>query len=351
MGNIISSNNEIIKKKFIDVVVGLQHGDEGKGKVVKYLIENGNYEWCVRFNGGPNAGHTIYHNGNKIITHQVPTGIIAPNIMCWLSSCCVIDFDKLLNECEQLTQAGIPRVKERIYISSHAHVITNEMIDIDNSNNKIGTTGSGIGPTYAAKAYRTGKRIADIAKEMGNDFPFTLMERLIPEPEQEILLEGAQGIQLDIDWGDYPYVTSSNCITPFAFVSTGLPMSALRNVFGVSKIYDTYVGSKHFQGDDEILTKIQEYGQEYGSTTGRPRQINWLNIDKLIEAIQINEVSTIIFNKCDIIKLLPYNYYYNHNFLLKNDNIENMQEEITKILKFKFPNLEIIYSGNPETIN
>jgi adenylosuccinate synthase len=334
----------------IDIVVGLQYGDEGKGKIVKSTIENNNYKWCVRFNGGPNAGHTIYINGRKLVTHQIPTGIIKPDVKCWIAGGCVIDLDKLKLEVQQLEEAGVNDIAIRLFISPNTHIITKDMIDYDKKNNSIGTTGSGIGPTYAAKAFRTGIRAIQIKEEI---LPFKLLEQ-IPKEEissSNILLEGAQGFNLDIDWGKYPFVTSCNCIAPYAMVSTGLPMKFVRKIIGVAKIYETYVGANQFQGNEPQLITLQELGQEYGSTTGRKRQTNWLNIYNLYKSIHINNVNLLIFNKCDIFQQLGiYKMYdYNDN-LVSFDNFENMKTSIKDILLTHFPDIEIIFSGNPEQI-
>ena len=339
------------KNKNIDIVVGLQYGDEGKGKIVKSTIENNNYKWCVRFNGGPNAGHTIYVNGRKMVTHQVPTGIIKPDVKCWIAGGCVIDLEKLKLEVQQLEEAGVHDIASRLFISPNTHIITKEMIEYDKSNNSVGTTGSGIGPTYAAKAYRTGIR----AIQLGDNLPFKLLEQIPKEDYNSsncnILLEGAQGFNLDIDWGRYPFVTSCYCIAPYAMVSTGMPMKNVKTVIGVAKIYETYVGSNSFQGNEHELITLQELGQEYGSTTGRKRQTNWLNIKNLCKAIEINNVNLLIFNKCDIFqKLSCYKMYdYNEN-LVSFDNFENMKSSIIELIMMHFPEIQILFSGNPEQI-
>ena len=338
--------------KNIDIIVGLQYGDEGKGKIVKHFIEQNNYRWCVRFNGGPNAGHTIFMNGNKLVTHQIPTGIVRPGVKCWIANGCVVDIGKLNDEIHALELAGVPNIAERLFISPACHVITQEMIEYDKTNNSVGTTGSGIGPTYAAKAYRTGMRVSDIIKSGNSMAPstqFNLLERIPLEDIENgnILLEGAQGFHLDIDWGTYPFVTSSNCIAPYALVSTGLPIEHVRNIIGIAKIYETYVGSNSFQGSEPELITLQEIGQEFGSTTGRRRQTNWLNIKSLVKAITINSTNQIIFNKCDILQQLNvYKMYDNDCNIIEFDNLEMMCKQISKIITRYKPNLEIIYSGS-----
>jgi adenylosuccinate synthase len=342
-----------VNPKNIDIVVGLQYGDEGKGKIVKHLIEKNNYGWCVRFNGGPNAGHTIYMDGKKLVTHQIPTGIVRPGVKCWISSGCVVDIGKLNDEIDALESAGVHNIAERLFISPACHVITKEMINYDITNNSVGTTGSGIGPTYAAKAYRTGNRVSDIIKIgnfNGQPLRFNLLEMIPPEEvsSSEILLEGAQGFHLDIDWGKYPFVTSCNCIAPYAFVSTGLPMKAVRDIIGIAKIYETYVGSNQFQGCDPELITLQEIGQEFGSTTGRRRQTNWLNIANLMKAIETNRSTQIIFNKCDILQKLDKFKMYDEDgsTLVEFTTLELMMQRINEILTRYHPDLEIFYSGS-----
>ena len=178
---------------------------------------------------------------------------------------------------------------------------------------------------------------------------------MIPPEEvasSEILLEGAQGFHLDIDWGQYPFVTSCNCIAPYAFVSTGLPMKSVRDIIGIAKIYETYIGSNSFQGGEPELIAIQEIGHEYGSTTGRRRQTNWLNIANLLKAINVNSASQIIFNKCDILQQVDKFKMYDEDgiTLVEFTTLELMIQRISEILNIHFPDLEIFYSGSPDKL-
>lgn len=280
-----------------DILVGLQHGDEGKGKISKCLSDINNYDCYVRFNGGPNAGHTIIHKGHEIILHQIPCGILK-NKPCIISTDCVVDTTKLQAEIKMLESNGFD-IKHNLYISNMCHIITEESIIEDYTINHIGTTNCGIGPTYSKKALRTGHRIKDDDRFYTLVEPFEFLQQF-----KNIFFEGAQGFELDINYGDYPYVTSSSCISGAIFRNGG-DISKDTTVFGVCKLYDTYVGSKDFGDEsDNDLIRLGEIGEEFGATTGRKRKCNWLNMKKLLFACKINRVSKIYINKCDIIKKL-----------------------------------------------
>ena len=283
-----------------DIIVGLQYGDEGKGKVTKYIIENGDYTHCVRFNGGPNAGHTVYINEKKLITHQIPTGIFS-NLICVIGPNCVIDFEKLEKEIILLEINKIKDVRKRIKLSYNAHVIQPKHIEEDEKNDTIGSTKSGIRPVYRDKYDRCGLQIKDISNTLGLEVvnPYDVL----CNDKNKILFEGAQGFLLDINWGHYPYVTSSQCDSGM-ITSCGYPFSKIKKVYGIAKLYTTYVGNRRFQPPDEIFKELQEIGEEFGATTNRMRQCDWLNLDDLIRAININGVTDLIINKCDVIKQL-----------------------------------------------
>lgn len=305
-----------------DIVIGLQYGDEGKGKIVHALAKNKNmYEYCVRFNGGANAGHTIYHNNKKIVTHQVPSGILF-GIPCIIGDNCYVDLDKLFAELITLQDNDI-NTKNMIYLSPKAHIITAEQLREDGSESAIGTTKSGIGPCARAKYGRSGTRVDILSSEHA-----ILYERLtcatiqIIEPVKlfmdyylqngrhpRILVEGAQAYGLDITHGDYPYVTSSHCLATDC-LNMGINMMPTDNrgnkyklrIWGVAKAYETYVGAKHFQNDtDPMLNIIQEVGNEFGSTTGRRRQCNYINLKRLCESAFLNQITHLIINKCDVL--------------------------------------------------
>jgi len=292
-----------------DVIVGLQHGDEGKGKVCYNLIKTIPYQYCLRFNGGPNAGHTIHieNTNTKFVLHQIPCGILLEK-PCIIGSGCVVDLDKLETEIKYLEDLGVKFVRELIYIAHNAHVITNQHIITDNNNNKIGTTGCGIGPCYSDKINRKGLVISDFLDKISRmriniiDIPNYFSSS--HSQHVSILAEGAQGFMLDIDWGNYPYCTSSSCLSSNLGTS-GIPVTSIRNIYGVCKIYDTYVGNNEdFQPNDDELEQLGKFGNEFGSTTGRKRKCNWLNLSQLKKAIYVNGCNYIIFNKCDIIEKL-----------------------------------------------
>lgn len=300
-----------------DICVGLQHGDEGKGKVSYNLTKKNNYDLCVRFNGGPNAGHSIYHNGIKIVLHQIPCGIIH-NIPCVIGPGCVVDLKKLRDEIYTLKDLNI-NITNLLYIANNTHIIFSDHITEDIKNDKIGSTGSGIRPCYRDKYDRVGLRYGSLSKtQIYENFDGMEIKSVdihdIIKTKYNIFFEGAQGFELDIDWGDYPYVTSSsvisgaacNCISP----------KKINNIYGICKAYDTYVGKKEFEPseDTQSINDLGVMGEEYGATTGRKRQCNWLNIDKLIKAIEINGANIIIINKCDIIKeLKTFKLIHNNN--------------------------------------
>jgi len=330
-----------------DIVIGLQHGDEGKGKVVKSLMENGDYNICCRFNGGPNAGHTIYHNGHKIVTHLVPSGIFY-NKICVIGSGCVIDIDKLKNEIIEIEMLGID-VRNNLKISFNCHIIDKSHIEEDVRTDKIGSTGSGIRPVFRDKYNRCGKRVKDLANDKLLGCEIIDPSVFLNLQENIILFEGAQGFELDIDWGKYPYVTSSHCFSGF-IGSCGVSHKAIRNVYGLCKIYDTYVGNYEFQSEDEDCYKLGELGNEFGSTTGRKRQVNWLNVDRLKKAIIMNGVTKLIINKCDIIeKLGKYKILNDYNKqIIDFTSFDVMKLYIQERLKGLVD--EIIFSESPYKI-
>ena len=278
-----------------DIVIGLQHGDEGKGKVTHHLLKSGEYTHCVRFNGGCNAGHTIFHNGKKFVTHSIPAGVFF-GVKSIIGNGCVVDPEKLQQEIDYLESHGIP-VKENLRIASNAHVITPLHKAEDSTEEKIGTTRTGNGPAYRDKYNRTGVRACDIPSL--SPFLIDIYEELAGD--SVILMEGAQGFWLDPDWGDYPYVTSSHTGTAAA-IQNGINPRSIRNVWGVIKAYETYVGKRAFQPDEEVFERIQKAGQEFGATTARVRQCNWINLKEIEQAITMNGVNRLVVNKIDVLR-------------------------------------------------
>jgi len=338
-----------------DVLLGLQWGDEGKGKIVDVLTPH--YKMVARFQGGPNAGHTLVFEGKKYILHTIPSGIFHRGCVNLVGNGVVLDPFIINNELDQLN-LPLDVLKESLFVCGKAHLIlpSHRLLDAafekKKGKGKIGSTLKGIGPAYTDKVARTGLRLADTAsvtfrekynalKEEhlrlagdlgyaldeltldGLSFPeyedawFQGLERLkaLPRVQSEVfvnealdkgarvLAEGAQGTLLDIDFGSYPYVTSSNTITAGACIGLGVAPTRIGEVFGVFKAYCTRVGSGPFPTEavDEEATHLREQGNEYGSTTGRPRRCGWLDLPALRYAVMINGATRLIMTKVDVL--------------------------------------------------
>ena len=314
--------------KYVDVCVGLAWGDEAKGKIVSCLSNQ--YDFVCRYNGGNNAGHTIYINGNRYVTHLIPSGIFH-NVKSIIGPDCVVNKDDFFKEINYLKSNGFDT--SLIKISPYAHIVTEEHINEDkNKHSKLlGTTSKGIGPCYRDKYQRSGKRICDYL----DDFKDYIWDEKL---YGKILCEGAQGFWLDINYGNYPYVTSSNTL-PYSSCSLGFPPQFIRNIYGACKIYDTRSGlDTDFPEsliEDELLSQIIDKGEEYGATTGRKRKVNWLNLDKLIKAINISGTTHLVISKLDILQSLNlYKYFYENN-LIELDSLEFMKKNILDILNEK----------------
>jgi adenylosuccinate synthase len=280
-----------------DVIVDLQYGDCGKGKVAHHLAHTKKYTHVLRYNGGCNAGHTIFHKGKKFVTHHIPAGVFF-GIKSIIGPGCVVDPEAFKREIKSLEEGGI-KTKGRVFIARNTHVITDAHRAEDGMEKKIGTTGRGNGPAYRDKYGRTGVR-AEQVPEL-KPYLIDLTTEWFTKQRAEILAEGAQGFGLDIDWGDYPFVTSSHCTVGGA-VLNGIPASAVREVWGIAKMYETYVGAKKFQPAGQIFNDIADAGEEYGSTTGRRRQTSWMDMQLLETAVRINGVTHIVFNKVDVLR-------------------------------------------------
>jgi adenylosuccinate synthase len=331
-----------MKTSTVDVIIGMQFGDEGKGKIANQLASTGNYDYVIRFNGGGNAGHTIYLNGQKIVTHLIPCGILH-NKVSVIGPGCVLNIDKFFEELEYLKNLGFDT--SLVKVAENCHIVTKEHIEEDSKDTKIGTTRTGNGPCYRDKFARTGIRAID-CPELS---PYlTCMPRLIHMAPARFLAEGAQGYWLDIDYGDYPYVTSSN-IGVGALLNNGFNHKQVNKVIGVSKCYSTYVGNKNFTYDHEDFEKFREIGDEYGATTGRARQINWLNIHETAKGCLANGVDKLIINKMDVYRQTGAKWkFVDVHKTHELDSEEDFKVLFTTVINDIVPNLELEFQGSPE---
>ncbi len=333
------------------VIVGLQWGDEGKGKTTDFLAEQ--VAMVVRYQGGDNAGHTVVTGDEVFKLHLVPSGVLYPHITSVIGSGVVVNPATLISELDMLAGRGIDVARVRVSRSSHVimpyHVALDQSNEIRLAGSKVGTTGRGIGPAYGDRAWRIGLRMEDLLdrsvleERIGQVLPdknlllvgmggeaFTV-ERLVDQAlawgqrleahlddatwlvqaalarGEHVLLEGAQGTLLDLDHGSYPFVTSSNPVAGGACTGGGIGPLQVDEVMGVMKAYATRVGSGPFPTEltDEIGRGIAERGHEVGTTTGRPRRVGWFDAVPLRYAVAVNSVSSIMLNKLDILSGLP----------------------------------------------
>jgi adenylosuccinate synthase len=335
-----------------DVLVGLQAGDEGKGKITHALLHRGGYDLVVRYNGGSNAGHTVYHNGHKIVTHQVPMGVLfgIPSI---IGLGCVVNLEKLEQELQDLHTLGI-NTTDLVFIDKRAHVVTPEHLIEDNQDTRLGTTRQGIGPAYRHKYGRTGVRMEDV--EVSPSAPFKMIDSYDMFFNRNglsyrVFCEGAQGWQIDVDWGDYPYVTSSHCTVGSACLN-GIPPKKIRDVIGTMKAYETYSGFKQtfMDENDQDLVRLQVVGQEFGATTGRARKTRWLDLDEVIRACNVNGVTKLYINKVDILEEVgTFKYIYKQQ-QTQCGNSEKFCTTIASILRKETSVQEVIWSRSPNGI-
>ncbi|MFH0868143.1 MAG: adenylosuccinate synthetase [Candidatus Woesearchaeota archaeon] len=327
-------------------VIGMQFGDEGKGKIIDFLAESADV--VARFNGGNNAGHTIIVGNKTVIVHLTPSGILHKGKINIIGNGVVVDPKVLIEEIEELKKKDIKVTPDNLVVSENAHIILEKHIKEDKEKNKgIGTTARGIGPAYTDKTARTGLRLMDYVNQNKSSLkPFvkntTLLVNELIDKNKKILFEGAQGTLLDIDHGTYPYVTSSNVIAGGVCTGLGIGPKKIGNVVGIIKAYITRVGNGPMptELDDEIGKQIQETGKEVGATTGRPRRCGWF--DALIGkyAVMVNGVDAIALTKMDVLSGLEkikicIGYKYN-NKILKNfttniqvlENCEPIYEEL-----------------------
>ena len=333
------------KINFVDICCGLNWGDEAKGKIIAELAKSNQYDFVCRWAGGSNAGHTVYIKGVKYKTHLIPCGIFY-NIKSIIGPECVVNINSFSKEIEYLQKNGFNT--DLIKISPNAHLITDSHIEEDKEKYKHqGTTSQGIAPCYRDKYGRIGKRVKDVK----------FFEKYIWDEELygKILCEGAQGFWLDINQGNYPYVTSSITL-PYAACSLGFSPMLIRKIYGASKIYDTRSGidpefPEELLLDEELLLIIKE-GKEYGTTTNRMRKVNWLNLDKLIKSINISGTTDIVISKTDIVeKLSKFKVIYNMK-VITFISLDEMKYFINETLNKQCYGIQkIIYSNNAEIVN
>ena len=386
------------------VVLGSQWGDEGKGKVVDLLTEGA--KATVRFQGGNNAGHTLVVDKEKFILHLIPSGILHDSKICFIGNGVVVDPEVLLHEMDRLNERGIAVGPEKLRLSDRAHLIMPYHKALDHAREKakgksaIGTTGRGIGPCYEDKASRNGIRVVDLsepkllrekieanlaeknfwlskyyqqepisAEEVYEKY-MALGRRLAPhvaevstelndllEAGESILFEGAQGTHLDIDHGTYPYVTSSNPVAGAACCGTGVGVTRLNAVMGVVKAYTTRVGGGPFPTElkDEKGQWMQEKGDEFGATTGRPRRCGWLDGVVVRQAVRLSGITDLCVTKLDVLTglsklLFCVGYETEDGRKIKSlpasltalagcrpiyEEMEGWQEDITKIRRYE----------------
>ncbi len=331
------------------VIVGTQWGDEGKGKIVDWITDQA--QGVVRFQGGHNAGHTLVIAGKKQVLRLIPSGILRPGVICYIGNGVVLSPSALLQEIAELEAAGVA-VRDRLRIAQACtlilpyHVALDQAREAKRGQDKIGTTGRGIGPAYEDKIARRALRVADLGdpgffrtrlEEVLDFHNFTLEHYLKAKPlalepileealrlgeviapmvadvpallyeamrrGDRLLFEGAQGSMLDVDHGTYPYVTSSNCVAGAAAPGSGVGPKSINYVLGIVKAYTTRVGSGPFPSElhDNIGKHLGQVGQEFGSVTGRPRRCGWLDVAALKRSIEINGVDGLCLTKLDVL--------------------------------------------------
>ncbi|RAJ04220.1 adenylosuccinate synthetase [Chitinophaga skermanii] len=331
----------------VDVLLGLQWGDEGKGKIVDYFA--GKYDVIARFQGGPNAGHTLYVNGQKVVLHTIPSGVFHANTINLVGNGVVLDPVTFKKECEKISALGID-LKKNLFIAEKTHIIVPTHRALDKASeqakgqDKIGSTLKGIGPAYMDKTGRNGIRVGDL---LSANFA-TIYEKLKAKHQQllsnygfdediseweteffeaveflrtmnivngeyflndlikqgkKVLAEGAQGSMLDVDFGTYPFVTSSNTISAGVCTGLGIAPQLIKDVIGVTKAYCTRVGSGPFPTElfDETGEELRKVGHEFGATTGRPRRCGWIDLVALKYTCMLSGVTKLVMTKSDVL--------------------------------------------------
>jgi len=358
----------------VDVLLGAVWGDEGKGKVVDYITPN--YDIVCRFQGGSNAGHTIKFNGETNVLHLIPSGIFNDNCVNVIGNGVVIDPIELIKEIRMLEDKGID-VKSRLIISTKSHLIlplhkvADQQIEESKGESKIGSTLKGIGPAYTTKVARNGVRLGDIFSESfekdlqyiysdlnlskeNKDFfsscgklkEYTILDtayyinKSLSEGKS-VLAEGAQGSLLDVDFGTYPFVTSSNTTVGGVVTGLGIPATKINKVIGIFKAYTTRVGSGPFPTElnDEIGEKIRLYGSEYGATTGRPRRCGWLDLPLLKYSCMINGITELHMMKLDVLSYFDKLRIATH-YIVGDEKTDNVPYDLEKVSEIVYEEFE-----------
>jgi len=358
----------------VDVLLGAVWGDEGKGKVVDYITPN--YDIVCRFQGGSNAGHTIKFNGETNVLHLIPSGIFNDNCVNVIGNGVVIDPIELIKEIRMLEDKGID-VKSRLIISTKSHLIlplhkvADQQIEESKGESKIGSTLKGIGPAYTTKVARNGVRLGDIFSESfekdlqyiysdlnlskeNKDFfsscgklkEYTILDtayyinKSLSEGKS-VLAEGAQGSLLDVDFGTYPFVTSSNTTVGGVVTGLGIPATKINKVIGIFKAYTTRVGSGPFPTEltDEIGEKIRLHGYEYGATTGRPRRCGWLDLPLLKYSCMINGINELHMMKLDVLSYFDKLRIATH-YIVGDEKTDNVPYDLEKVSEIVYEEFE-----------
>ena len=362
----------------VDVLLGLQWGDEGKGKIVDVLSPT--YHMIARFQGGPNAGHTLEFEGKKYVLNTIPSGVFNPNTLNLIGNGVVIDPVIFKREIDNLKTNGYdPIATHKLVISKKAHLIlpTHRLLDAASEskmgNSKIGSTLKGIGPTYQDKIGRSGLRVGDtmlpdfkerydklIAKHLETLSHYQIdldykeyeaqwfegiellkamkqvdAEHLVNQylkENKKVLAEGAQGTLLDIDFGSYPYVTSSNTTSAGACTGLGAAPNKLGSIIGIFKAYCTRVGGGPFptELDNEVGEELRRIGHEFGATTGRPRRCGWIDLPALKYAIMLNGVTELVMTKADVLSGFEKIYACTH-YIYNGETIDYMPFDIVSV--------------------
>jgi adenylosuccinate synthase len=361
-------------------VVGAQWGDEGKGKIVDLLSEEADV--VARYQGGPNAGHTVCTGGKTFVLHLIPSGILRPSTVCYIGNGVVVDLAALEDERNAVAKQGIS-VEGRLFVSGSAHVILPDHRLAERHNESgasgpaIGTTGRGIGPAYTDKAARVGLRVADLLepeireervrmlrertlKLVGKDAPVEPIDQVLARLEKDaervrpmvvnvslaiseavaagkrILLEGAQGTHLDLDHGTYPFVTSSSAVSGGACTGVGIGPTQINEVIGVAKAYATRVGNGPFPSElaGGIADLLREEGNEYGATTGRPRRCGWFDAVAIRHAVRVNGLTQLVITKLDVLDSLEEIAVVT-GYMVGGRKLAEMPESLTELTSAK----------------